>query len=140
MDANPGDSKPAKFLDRKKQFRLVTHCLYCGAELTGRSDQKFCTSGCKSAFHNERNSLEKAPARKYFKAFLRNDRILDQLNRIHGEDFFPVSVLPAMGFDGTIRGKKIKDDRTQMPGELFIRFSMHLSDNRKSIKILCHEV
>ncbi len=41
-------------------MRLQKKCLYCGKELEGRIDKKFCDEYCKSAYHYKKNQ-EGAP-------------------------------------------------------------------------------
>ena len=31
--------------------RIRIHCLFCGAELSGRSDKKFCDDNCRNNYH-----------------------------------------------------------------------------------------
>lgn len=33
-------------------------CLYCNELIKGRSDKKFCTTDCKSAYHNQRTNAK----------------------------------------------------------------------------------
>ncbi len=33
-------------------------CLYCNEILKGRSDKKFCSPDCKSAYHNQRTNIQ----------------------------------------------------------------------------------
>lgn len=46
-------------------------CLYCGKQGYGRADRKFCSSACKSAWHNEINKNSR----------LYRSRILTALNK-----------------------------------------------------------
>ena len=48
------------------QFRK---CKKCEDHLFGRSDKKFCSDKCKSAYNNEHN-----PKKKAFKSFCENDK------------------------------------------------------------------
>lgn len=34
----------------------MSNCLYCGKQVKGRKDKKFCNDGCRNSFHNELNS------------------------------------------------------------------------------------
>lgn len=36
------------------------NCLYCNAELIGRSDKRFCNPSCKSAYHNQKPNTDQA--------------------------------------------------------------------------------
>ena len=53
------------------------HCLYCGKPIkSGRSDKKFCDSGCKDAYNNERKGNERGEIGKIDIVLKRNRRIL----------------------------------------------------------------
>ena len=36
----------------------MNYCKFCNTELVGRSDKKFCTTSCKSNYHQERRKQE----------------------------------------------------------------------------------
>lgn len=57
-------------------------CLYCGKELFGRSDKKYCNDYCKSAFHYEKDK-NKEPTRFQIvdKQLKLNRRILSKYNK-----------------------------------------------------------
>lgn len=39
--------------------RTKPTCLICQKTITGRSDKKFCTAKCRSAFHNKRSRFKR---------------------------------------------------------------------------------
>ncbi|MEO9891944.1 hypothetical protein [Aurantibacter sp.] len=52
-------------------------CLECGAELMGRVDKKYCSDGCRNAYHNKFNSDSKNLIRNINNRLRRNYKILD---------------------------------------------------------------
>jgi len=54
-------------------------CLNCGYELKGRSDQKYCSDGCRNSHHNQMNSNETNFIRNINYILRRNRRILEKL-------------------------------------------------------------
>ena len=59
---------------------MKKNCLSCGREFTGRQDKKYCSSDCRSSYHNERNSDANNFVRKVNKVLRENRRVLKELN------------------------------------------------------------
>ncbi len=64
-------------------------CLECGREVIGRSDKKFCSDSCRSAYNNKTISSDKQ-IRKVNRKLKKNHSILSSLNidgktKIHKE-------------------------------------------------------
>lgn len=51
-------------------------CLYCGKQLRGRIDKKFCDDTCRNSFNNEQNSDANNLVRNINNALRKNRRIL----------------------------------------------------------------
>ena len=60
--------------------RPTRHCAYCGEEVRGRADKKFCSGECRSGFHNHHAARDDAYMRKVNKVLRKNRRILAALN------------------------------------------------------------
>lgn len=56
-------------------------CLWCGCPLQGRSDKKFCDSGCRSMYHNARRVRREEAVRKVNRQLETNYRLLCGLSR-----------------------------------------------------------
>lgn len=54
------------------------NCLECKAEFRGRTDKKFCSDPCRSAFHNRRNQKPNGVVRLVNRQLGRNYRILSR--------------------------------------------------------------
>lgn len=54
-------------------------CLNCGYELKGRSDQKYCSDGCRNSYHNQQNSDGVNFIRNINYTLKRNRKILEKL-------------------------------------------------------------
>lgn len=55
-------------------------CQFCGIPFTGRSDKKFCSHYCRSAYHNNRNYEVNKVFREIMSKLLKNRSILKRLN------------------------------------------------------------
>lgn len=55
-------------------------CQECGVEFRGRIDAKFCSSDCRSTFHNRKNYHNKKLIREINKILWNNRQILEKLN------------------------------------------------------------
>ena len=55
-------------------------CLFCGSALEGRSDQKYCDSSCRTAYHGDLRKKREEPVRRINKTLKRNWNILRELN------------------------------------------------------------
>lgn len=55
-------------------------CEECGAEMKGRSDKRFCSDSCRSAFHNRMNSDASNFVRNVNNILRKNRRILEENN------------------------------------------------------------
>lgn len=52
-------------------------CLECGNELMGRIDKKFCSDGCRNAYHNKVNPATKNLIRNINNRLRKNYKVLD---------------------------------------------------------------
>jgi hypothetical protein len=52
-------------------------CRECGAPLTGRSDKKFCSDGCRTSWHNRRYCEMLGKAAAVNRILMRNRRLLE---------------------------------------------------------------
>jgi hypothetical protein len=55
-------------------------CLECGTAFQGRSDKKFCSDQCRTAYNNHLNSDNSHFIRNVTNALRRNRRILSEMN------------------------------------------------------------
>lgn len=51
-------------------------CISCGAEISGRSDKKFCSDLCRHEWHNSNHRRERIQAERINAVLLKNRRIL----------------------------------------------------------------
>ena len=58
---------------------MSTKCLWCGADLYGRPDKKFCSQACKNAWNNSRNSDNRLLRNRIITALMVNYRILERV-------------------------------------------------------------
>ena len=55
-------------------------CLFCGTEIKGRLDKKFCDDTCRNSYHNKHNKENNALIRNINAVLKRNRKILEELN------------------------------------------------------------
>ena len=72
-------------------------CLHCGDHLTGRSDKKFCTDHCRSAYNNQNKSVHENAILQVNSQLRRNRTILKSLCPV-GKATVRKEVLSEMGF------------------------------------------
>lgn len=80
-------------------MRIQKSCLYCNAELMGRTDKKYCNLHCKSAYQYQK--LRNEPVRFYNKVdnqLRLNRRILKNYNK-SGKSVVRSEVLLELGFN-----------------------------------------
>jgi len=73
-------------------------CKECGDKFAGRSDAKFCSDQCRSAYNNKENGYQSSYVRKINAVLRRNRKILSELNTGEGIEV-TASVLGRKGFD-----------------------------------------
>ncbi len=73
-------------------------CLNCGEKVIGRSDKKFCSDQCRSAYYNSQNQEETAYIRKVTNILKKNRKVLAELNP-KGKAKVRYSDLTSLGFD-----------------------------------------
>jgi len=76
---------------------MAESCAECGEKLNGRSDKKFCSSYCRTAFYNRRNSDINNMMRNINRILSKNRRILASLNK-NGKATVRKSKLLQLGF------------------------------------------
>jgi hypothetical protein len=77
----------------------MPNCLYCQETVVGRSDKKFCTPYCKSAYHYQQNKLNDASLFHSIDRQLKdNRRILKSYNKA-GKSFVRKEKLIEEGFN-----------------------------------------
>jgi hypothetical protein len=75
-------------------------CLHCGDPIkSGRSDKKFCHSGCKDAYYNQIKSAEQAEISKIDLVLKRNRRVLKQLFNPQKDTIVEREVMIREGFE-----------------------------------------
>jgi hypothetical protein len=72
-------------------------CLECGDRIAGRSDKKFCSDQCRTAYHNRQNGDATSYVRNVNNILRRNRRILAEL-RTKGKARVALSKLLDRGF------------------------------------------
>ncbi len=80
-------------------MRIQKECLYCGKELVGRTDKKYCNLHCKSAYQYQR--IKEQPQRFYNKVdnqLRLNRKLLKEYNKA-GKSVVRASVLTQQGFN-----------------------------------------
>ena len=55
-------------------------CKECGDKFAGRSDAKFCSDQCRSAYNNKESGYQSSYVRKINAVLRRNRKILSELN------------------------------------------------------------
>lgn len=60
---------------------MTKTCLECGYEIVGRSDKRFCSDQCRSAYNNRINTEMLQCIRNTNNILKKNRRILSQLNQ-----------------------------------------------------------
>lgn len=73
-------------------------CAYCGAELSGRRDKKYCSDYCRSAAHNALSRDYSNYMRKVNNILRRNRRILAKYNP-RGKAKIETSLLAEEGYN-----------------------------------------
>ena len=86
-------------------------CLNCGKELTGRADQKFCDSLCRSQYHNIKKNESNAIRNRIITALNKNYRILSNLIA-SGRDCAELSEMEQLGFIPSCITSVVKGDKT----------------------------
>ena len=76
----------------------IAHCLECGEILYGRADKKFCSTGCRNAWHGHFRSERRLARSLTLNGLSRNYRILDDLLRLK-QSSCPMDSLTLLGFD-----------------------------------------
>ncbi len=60
-------------------------CLECGADIIGRADKKFCSDGCRNAYHNKTKPESKNLIRNINNRLRKNYKILDGFQLTDGK-------------------------------------------------------
>lgn len=76
----------------------IKNCLFCGKELIGRSDKKFCDDGCRNNYGYQRNKCDKDIVNKINKSLLYNRNVLKSIAK-HGKKIVRVQILVNNNFN-----------------------------------------
>ena len=66
-------------IKHKEELSIIRRCRECGQSLKGRSDKKYCSGHCRSAYHNRVNTASKRLIRQINRVLSRNYKILSDL-------------------------------------------------------------
>lgn len=94
-------------------------CLYCSSKITGRSDKKYCSIYCKSAYQYEKNKSEENLYYTIDKQLKRNRKLLKAYNK--------------SGFS-TVRKTKLKEE-----GFNSTYFTHYWKNKKKDVYLFCYE-
>ncbi len=82
-----------KIMEKKKR-----KCPNCGKEVTGRSDKKFCSDGCRTMYNNNLYRKRRKVMGKIDHILKKNHNVMDRLYS-SGERMVTVYKLSGMGFN-----------------------------------------
>ncbi len=74
-------------------------CYFCEKEFEGRSNQKFCSSKCKNAFHNQENKTKEIQVKTINKVLHKNWTTLQKLFEIYRSSPISKEIIRAYGFN-----------------------------------------
>lgn len=74
-------------------------CLECGSEIMGRIDKKFCSDGCRNAYHNKTKPESKNLIRNINNRLRKNYKVLDSFKLTDGKTRIPKTRLLDKNFD-----------------------------------------
>ncbi len=94
-----------------KATSTSTSCLYCGNEITGRTDKKFCTVQCKAQFNNRKKNKEEESIQKLNRILRKNRNILKEINNA-GHSGTQQEALQQMGFDFRFYTHQVSENNT----------------------------
>lgn len=77
---------------------MVKNCMYCEDEFNGRLNQKFCSTKCKNAFHNERNREKESVVNDVNKRLHKNWSILRDLYQVYKSRPIHMQILESNGY------------------------------------------
>ncbi|AQX52013.1 hypothetical protein [Elizabethkingia anophelis] len=73
-------------------------CLECDEKISGRSDKKFCSDGCRNAYNNRQNKDSTNLMRNINNRLRKNYRIMNHINE-EGKTKISQQKLLSLGFD-----------------------------------------
>ncbi|MBO7643445.1 MAG: hypothetical protein J6S62_00575 [Bacteroidales bacterium] len=76
----------------------IPHCLECGEILYGRPDKKFCSSGCRNAWHSHLRTGKRLARSLTLNGLAKNYKILEDLLKLK-QSSCPLDSLTQLGFD-----------------------------------------
>ena len=117
-------------------MRIKRECLYCGKELTGRTDKKYCNLHCKSAYQYQK--IKEQPERFYNKVdnqLRLNRRLLKEYNKA-GKSVIRSEVLIRQGFDPKFHTHHWKNQKGETYRFVYEYGFLQKTENRKEKLIL----
>jgi hypothetical protein len=75
-----------------------TPCLLCNKPMSGRIDKKYCSDGCRSEAHNQKNRLAIESTRRINATLQRNRNILDTVLGNAKDEIVSEHELQQLGF------------------------------------------
>ena len=79
----------------------IPHCLECGDVLYGRPDKKFCSSGCRNAWHAHIRTNKRIARTLTLNGLTKNYRILENLLKLK-QSSCPMDSLTQLGFNPSL--------------------------------------
>lgn len=73
-------------------------CRECGAPVSGRSDKRFCSDDCRTAFHNRRYRIAAKPMAPVNRILRRNRTLLEKVYAA-GKRSVPLADIRLKGYD-----------------------------------------
>jgi len=100
-----------------------------------RPETRFCCSKCRSKDHYQKNKEKLATSRLALRKMTQNDRILENLYNIYGNDQFSMELLKSNGFIPDAASTPVRNDLGQNSGDLFIKFILCRSNDKEYFRI-----
>lgn len=78
---------------------IYRSCRFCGRQVTGRVDKKFCDDNCRSSYNNKMRSHAAASIRTVNSILRHNRKVLNSVVHEDGEKYMLRSNLDDLGFN-----------------------------------------
>jgi len=75
----------------------MTNCIHCKSDFEGRSNQKYCSTKCKNAYHNERIKDKEAHVYELNRILHKNWVVLGKLYEIYRSSPISIQIAKAHG-------------------------------------------
>ena len=112
-------------------MKYYKFCIWCGVKFyAGRIDQTFCTTRCRTGFHNHAQKLKRAPFKQITDGLKAQEELLDMIYKSeNGDVLFDENYFDKNGINVSFARQRYVDENGNLVRIEFLNYALIKTNN-----------